>query len=386
MSEFFHSERSAWGRIKHVILQNYIPLYVGKLGYSNEQIFYIDGFAGQAIYGNNEPGSAFIGAQAALFPTQKSRAGKLHCINVEENEETFRRLDANLADHVKLGRVTNLPGAFHKNLPSILTKIGRAPAFFFIDPFGSQGVEIGTLKQIRAGRDSAEVLVRYDDTRVKRLASWAANNLDHEDEGHRKSALNFARRVLQLTDEQALIESAAIDDKQQTREILLEGYINAVKANAGFKYALSYQIRNPLTNGHKYYLVHFSNHPDGYVYMAHFMARAEREYEEDRRRRTEEMSFGEVANQEVMPGIFEDADRAADNTRVAFLTAKLPAIIEACAKNGRECQLRWLFKSIVDGCGYSYTRSEWVRALGNAKKNGLLSYSGTEDSSIVTFH
>lgn len=382
MTENFHTARSDWGRIKHIILQRYIRLYVGKLGFSNPVIYYVDGFAGQGLYGDKEVGSAYIGAESAASPIQGSRKDVLRCINVEEDPKVFAELEKNLAAHKATGLVSNLQGTFQSNLPGILTTVGAVPSFFFIDPFGSQGIEAETLKTIRKGRDSSEILVRYDDTRVKRLLAWAVNNADHISDGHRKSALKFAQRVSQLTDEEAIAELNKLGgDKDATREALIQGYIQQVKSTANFKYALRYPIRNPRTDGHKYYLVHFCNHPDGYHYMAHFMAQAERAYEVDRRKQTEEMFA--TAAQEVMPGILDGADQCVEDVRVNELVAMLPEILKPL-KGRANLKMRWVYVAIVDKFEWRLTRKEWLKALAKAKTAGAISYANSDDGSVAT--
>jgi three-Cys-motif partner protein len=381
MTEDFHNTRSDWGRIKHQILKSYIHLYVGKLGSIVDRVYYVDGFAGQGVYDDNQVGSAFIGAETAAVPVQKSRKDALHCINVEEDDETFQKLEKALAEFSKTGQVQNFHGTFHDKLPEILRIVGNAPAFFFIDPFGSKGVEIDTLKQIRQGRERSEILVRYDDTRVKRLLSWAVNNIDSLNQGHSKSALNFAKRVNQLTDEQAIAELDKIDGKTETREILIAGYKNKAREVAGFKFALHYPIKNPRTGGHKYYLVHFCNHPDGYHYMANFMAKAERAYLESQRQHADLFS-GQTA-QEVMPGILEEADRTVEDSRVTEILASLPEILSPLAKT---VEMRRIYAAIVDKFGWRATRKEWIRALRLARDKGSIAFDKSDDSALATIN
>jgi len=382
MNEEFHKARKDWGRIKHLILEKYINLFVGKLGRFNPRIYYVDGFAGQGIYGDSAIGSAFIGAETATSPVQKSRRGFLRCINVEESRDTFAELEKNLARHAASGQVRNLFGSFQENLPEILRTVGNDPAFFFIDPFGSQGIEISTLTAIRKGRDRSEILVRYDDTRVKRLLSWAVNNADNFKESHRKIAVGYAKRVAQLTDADAIRElDQAEGDRGLTREILINGYMNAVKRSAHYQYALHYPIKNPRTGGHKYYLVHFCNHPDGYHYMASFMARAERAYEDAMRQSQTDEFFAEAkVVQDVMPGILEDADKSVEDSRVAELGAALPEILRSIGQV--EIANRYLYAAIVARFGWKLTRKEWIRALRNAHHAGLLNYVNSDDGEM----
>lgn len=383
MTEDFHNTRSAWARIKHQILQKYIRLFVGKLGRFNPTIYYVDGFAGQGIYDNKEVGSAFIGAQTAASPIQESRKGYLRCINVEEDPETFKTLEANLAAHKASGLVTNLPGTFQDNLPAILKTVGTDPAFFFIDPFGSQGIEVETLKSIRKGRDRSEILVRYDDTRVKRLLSWAANNVDNIKESHRKIAIGYAKRVSQLTDDEALKEiNKAEGDRGETREILIRGYMEQVKSTAGYKYALRYPLKNPRTGGHKYYLVHFCNHPDGYHYMANFMALAERAYEEAMRQ-SGDMFSGANAVQDVMPGILEHADKCIEDARVSELLAALPEILKQFRGTANGVPNRNIYAAIVDRFEWRLTRKEWIRALRQAHDLGVIAMTKSDDAELT---
>lgn len=379
MADEFHKGRTDWARIKHHILGNYIRLYVGKVGLYNPVIYYVDGFAGQGVYGDNQVGSAFIGADTAVNPIQKSRAGMLRCINVEEDADTFAELEANLAKHKASGLVENYHGTFQQHLPAILQKIGTHPAFFFIDPFGSKGAEIETLKTIRTNRDRSEILVRYDDTRVKRLISWAAKNLDSYNEGHRKSAENFAKRVSQLTDELAVEVFQAND--AEAREWLIEGYMNKARDEAGYRYALHYPIRNPKTGGHKYFLVHFCNHADGYHSMANFMAKAERAYEKTMR---EAVDMFAASDQEVMPGIIEGADQAIEENRVAELVSALPKILQKLRPRGGDFENRDLYSAIVDQFRWRLTRKEWIKAIRKAHDNGLVEFVKSDDGSIST--
>ncbi len=379
MTEDFHKGRTDWARIKHLILGNYIRLYVGKVGLFNPIIYYVDGFAGQGIYGDNQAGSAFIGAETATAPIQKSRKDTLRCINVEEDAKTFAQLEQNLATHKATGLVENYNGTFHEHLPAILQKVGTNPAFFFIDPFGSKGAEIETLRTIRTNRDRSEVLVRYDDTRVKRLISWAANNLDSYNDGHRKSAENFAKRVGQLTDDKAIELFQGSD--MEAREWLIEGYQNKARQVAGYRYALHYPIRNPRTGGHKYYLVHFCNHADGYHSMANFMAKAERAYEKTQR---ESADMFATNAQDVMPGIFDGADQSIEENRVAELVAALPAMLKKLRPSGGDFENRDLYAFIVDKFKWRLIRKEWIKAIRKAKELGLVDFDKSDDGAIST--
>jgi len=176
MTSDFHKAPKAWAQVKHSILRNYLSLFLGKLGVSGNPVYYVDGFAGPGQLDDGSKGSPLIAAELAVSPPQESRQGILQCINVEEDTETFRNLEKATAQYVKMKRVKNFLGNFQDRLPEIVAELGDNTAFFFIDPFGTGGVEVDTLRTIASRRGKTERLVRYDDTRVKRLLSWAVNN------------------------------------------------------------------------------------------------------------------------------------------------------------------------------------------------------------------
>src|SRR6266487_6240525 len=98
----------------------------------------------------------------------------LKCINCEKDPAVFARLQAATEEFVRAGIVQNIQGEFDARLPEILTIIQNSPALFFIDPFGTQGAELSTLQTIAHNARGREVLVRFDDTRLKRLIRLAA--------------------------------------------------------------------------------------------------------------------------------------------------------------------------------------------------------------------
>ena len=70
MSADFHKERRAWFQIKHQIVGTYLSLFLGKLGKSDDRVYYVDGFAGQGRLDDGTEGSALIAAElAAESPT-----------------------------------------------------------------------------------------------------------------------------------------------------------------------------------------------------------------------------------------------------------------------------------------------------------------------------
>jgi len=323
MAASFHKERKAWFQIKHQIVGTYLSLFLGKLGKSGDRVYYVDGFAGQGRFNDGTEGSALIAAKLAAEPLQKSRKGLLHCINIESEPETFENLKRATACYSHC--VTNLHGTFQDKLPEILKVIGTHTAFFFIDPFGTQGAEISTLKELGARSGKTEALVRYDDTRVKRLIMWAANNLENLDQKHRKVALGISARGKELTDEEAaekVQSEELLGSDSELRDRIMEGYEAEVMRKTKFTYGLNYPIRNPATGGHRYYLVHFCKFVDGYTHMANFMAKAERTYQ--KLHSGDRELFGGSPKQQTFLQIDDYLAKQAESENVLAIATALP--------------------------------------------------------------
>jgi three-Cys-motif partner protein len=382
MASDFHKAPKAWAQIKHSILGNYLSLFLGKLG--RNPIFYVDGFAGQGRLDDGSEGSPLIAAKLAASPPQKCREEILHCINVEEDAEVFANLEESTADYVKRRLVKNHHGRFDELLPSILRDLGDATTFFFIDPFGTEGAELETIKKIAARRGKTEILVRYDDTRVKRLIMWATNNEDSFDESHRKTSIAFRSRVDQLTDEQAanLVQSALASGEILDRSALIEGYARRIKTTTSLRFSLSYPIRNPGTKGHRYYLVHFCKHPDGYIHMANFMAKVERSvegtsYDDLFRTAKPQMEFMAVNK------------HLADQKRNESIKIVHDALPEIWVRRGwlkERVQNRDLYAAIVDEFGWKALRSEYIAALREHTKVGYIHMASSNDDDYTDIH
>ena len=384
MSADFHKERRAWFQIKHQIVATYLSLFLGKLGKSQDPVYYVDGFAGQGLLDDGTEGSALIAAKMASNPRQPSRKGLLHCINIEADRGVFENLEHATAPYKSC--VRNLFGTFQERLPEVLEIIESNTAFFFIDAFGTQGAEISTLKQLGARAGKTEALVRYDDTRVKRLIMWAANNLESLDSKQRKVAIGLAARVKELTDEEAAAKmktESFLDSDVETRDRLIEGYESQVKQKTSFTFSLNYPIRNPATGGHRYYLVHFCKFVDGYTHMANFMAKAERTYQ--KLLSGDKDLFGGPSIQTSFLQIDEELARQAETENVSSIASDVPVIVWTNNWEDKRIQLRFVLGEIVKRFGWKTIRVVWTKALRQCESAGMLKMEGTDDSNFVVF-
>jgi hypothetical protein len=118
-------------------------------------------------------------------------------------------------------------------LPEILEEPGDSPALFFIDPFGNQGAELSTLQMIARTGHGREVLVRFDDTRLKRLIRLVANHRGSLDPMQRRIAEALSKPVAQFASASDVEQTLALLDANErvaSREALVDAYRKVVVA------------------------------------------------------------------------------------------------------------------------------------------------------------
>src|SRR5947207_9588973 len=222
----FHSAPRPWAGVKHGLLQ-YVELFLGKLGRALKKIYYVDGFAGSGRLEDGSEGSPLRVARIAQNPRQASRRGMLRCINCEKDSPVFTRLQTATDEFVRAGIVQNLQGEFDVKLPEVLRIVADSPALFFIDPFGTQGAELSTLQTIAHNARGREVLVRFDDTRIKRLIRLATNNITSLDPTQRRIAEALSERVAEFATANDVEQALALLDANErvaSRAVLFEAY------------------------------------------------------------------------------------------------------------------------------------------------------------------
>ncbi len=380
MPKEFHAEVKIWSQIKHEILRRYLRLFISKLAgaakqYSNSQggrIYYVDGFAGQGKYEDGREGSAYLAADLAAN-APGSMAGVLQCINVEADPDTFANLEKHTSPFVTLGCVQNIHDEFEVALDQIIKIIGGNIAFFFIDPLGAKGTGLPQLEKIGAKqRGKTEVLLRFDDIRISRTIGNIVGLEARQDERSHKAAQTLTTLVKGMADEKII--AAALKDGKIDRQELLNAFIRlVVKEKKLFRFGLSYPITNPLTEGHHYFLVHFCNHADGYIHMAHFMAWAERSVKKQIHDQAQSLFQTEV--QSEIPFIVDAVQQNTAKQNVDTIVEALPMILSSL-KGRAGLQLRNVYAAIVDRFQWKYIRREWEAAIKEGMARGQIRTDG----------
>jgi three-Cys-motif partner protein len=197
----FFSQRRLTSKLKHLILSAYMREFAYHLGSARPTVYYIDGFAGAGVYrqpdGREEPGSPVLIARLAKKILESDAGFRLRCINVEANRQRHAELQAATRAFGEDVVEANLCRPFTEAVPEILRRIGQAPAFFFIDPFGTKGIRFRDLLPVLRRRTRTEVLITlHTDGIVKKAGYFAAAT---EDSTNRRGRL-AVRMTMVLAD------------------------------------------------------------------------------------------------------------------------------------------------------------------------------------------
>jgi three-Cys-motif partner protein len=269
--EFFDEVKAA-SRHKLELLQKYLQPLSYKLLSGWPRMWVVDGFAGAGVYqpdadGVEQHGSPRIAATWAREVELKRGQAKLRCINVEADPDVFEQLRHNLApwkDLVEFRR-----GEFGDHLDAILDQIGRDPAFFFLDPFGVNGIELELLQRISARPShTTELLIHFSDRSFRRMAGHLDDNAQRTRVGRAVADAKVAR--LDRVMGSRLWQRIWLDKSRDTDariDAIQQLYCSQLKAS-GFTFAHLIPMRDRHGKRARYTLVFATNHADGVDLMS----------------------------------------------------------------------------------------------------------------------
>ena len=194
--EAFFTERRLTSKLKHLILTSYVKEFAYHLGSVRPTIYYVDGFAGPGSYGHasagSEPGSPVLIAEFARQLQGTSARFILKCLNVEE--QFYKQLEGATAPFAGQIVEKNYHSPFIDALGDILQRIGNAPAFFFLDPFGTKGIPFRNLLPLFNRKARTEIFITLHTDGIAKKAGWLAS-LDDADVQKRKTALALTENL-----------------------------------------------------------------------------------------------------------------------------------------------------------------------------------------------
>lgn len=196
-SEQFFTRRRLTSKLKHLVLQRYVKEYAYHLGSKRPVVYYVDGFAGAGLYEDEsirEEGSPLLIARLAQQIKASPRPFDLRCLNVESNRKRFQSLERATEIFPSAIIEKNYHSAFADVIPDIFERIGDAPAFFFIDPFGTKDIAFKALRPIFNRPDRTEVLITFQTDGIAKKAGGFRHE-DSSDPVEREKARKFTQHL-----------------------------------------------------------------------------------------------------------------------------------------------------------------------------------------------
>ena len=167
MKKDLFQEKEAQTVSKHNIFENYLEPWAKII--SNQpwvkDAYYVDAFAGKGKYETGEAGSPVIAANI-LIKYQKPTC-KLHCICIERDAKRYEILESSLKQFERKLDVEKHSSEFLICIDKVLKKIGKSPAFFFIDPEGFSGMDFDKIEAI-LNLPYKEVLINFQYNAIQR--------------------------------------------------------------------------------------------------------------------------------------------------------------------------------------------------------------------------
>ena len=276
-------ELKEWSERKQKVISNYLDGASRIFGGSFVATYYVDGFAGAGLYGEDgtakKQGSPLRAAELAQLYKDKKYKIELRCITVEENATNFQLLEEATKGYPS---VKNLHGSFEDRLDDVLRLTKNYPLVCFLDPFGIKGVELATIQKLVNREAPTDIWLRFDV--LSALRKWgffkpsAAQTADAE--GQRR----LLKQIYGINDAQGLFDSINGESTATRQKNALELYKNQLRnvmgsINKGNAYVESYRIGS-LDEDEKYHLIFGCNHVRAIALASDIVYNVEEVYQE----------------------------------------------------------------------------------------------------------
>lgn len=249
-------------RVKHAILENYLPAWAIILGSANREMNYFDCFAGPGQYefqGVAVDGSAVIAVKAAKSFLNTHSNHSLAIVLTENSEKQAQQLEQRLEplkpypENLKVNLLTEDNKTF---IPDLLAKIpSLAPSFFMIDPYGHPL----TLPLINN-------ILSHSKTEALITLMWYRINMDLNNTA-------VQANVDHLFDNQEWRQQPFMKQKGIAREgNFLDYFTSKLKAKYVLPFRIGFDAEDKFKGERtKYYLLHASNNPRAALLMKEVM-------------------------------------------------------------------------------------------------------------------
>jgi len=252
----FFAERQPAAVLKHGILRRYLQPFASKTGMTapGRRVVYLDGYAGPGTYDDGMPGSPALAEQTA-----KRIAGsrELQGIYVEKDPDMYEQL-CEMLDGFDNWIAYN--DTIANCLPDVMTEVGKAPLFAFMDPFGLPVPFTDLVAHLlsRPVSQKTEVLINFSVPGLKRNAGQLMSKKDYP------AKASVIRGVNDRLGGHWWQDVWRDSDEGEREELVLEGYVKRLAAagTGGWGWWTIPVSRRPQGNP-IYHLVFLTRHRDG---------------------------------------------------------------------------------------------------------------------------
>ena len=289
-ADFFEKKKD-WSRVKDALLGAYLPVYFSKVMHTGKPIVFIDGFAVAGRFKDGEDGSPRI----ALAERKKA---------IERNKYGFGQIDMFFVDPVYAdtltqnisdyafrdpnGAISVIRGTYEHSVPEILSRIGDANVFLYVDPFGIKNLDCDFFTKVCQNFGGhVELLLNLNSfgfvreaCRVKGVVyNGEAIDLEERD-GEFSEKTSEAERQLnaiaggdywqRIIDEYRMDPATSPKPSLTAEKKFSASFRRRLSKDGGgpFSYVLDIPIRIKAGTYPKYRMVYATNHPDGCIAMA----------------------------------------------------------------------------------------------------------------------
>lgn len=167
-------------RVKHEIVRKYIPSFFHILKSRQNNLIYIDGFAGRGTYDNSTSGECIQGSplQALqVIARNLDLAEKVTSIFVEADHKNFSALreevDLFYSQNSHIRKPEVLHGTFADKMTALLDLVDHlndsiAPTFLFVDPCGVSGTSLQVITRLLSNR-RCEAFIFFNIDGIRRV-------------------------------------------------------------------------------------------------------------------------------------------------------------------------------------------------------------------------
>jgi three-Cys-motif partner protein len=255
-------------QVKHSILAAYLPAYFHILKQWNNNLVYVDGFAGPGSYVQTATGKRFDGSPLLalqLIAGNEDFSKQVSTIFVESDDVLFDQLKDRVDDfynaHPNIRKPIYRSGTFSDTLTGILDKVGGklAPTFLFVDPCGVSGTSFNTIRAVMEN-DKCEAFIFFNIDGVRRVTGLPALSPVLVDLMGSEERAELLYEKLRTT-----------GNVREREEIILSEYCRALTEEMGAEYIIPFRVEHEDKRKTSHYLIHATKHPLGFSIMKDVM-------------------------------------------------------------------------------------------------------------------